>query len=466
MHYVWWKGDADRFIVGRHTRAICDRITKGVHDFMNGISTFLVVSVPIGHGKSDIVSRALPAFFLGVCYSRHPDIILTGYGAELVEGFSNQARDIVAGERYQTLFPDVKLSSQKNTQSLWKVEGSTGSVLAVGLGGAVTGHRANLLDCDDYIQNRKQAESTTQRNHINDSFTNDLMTRRASVCLTVICASRWHAKDLIGFIEVRMTEDPNFPKFEFLSFPATKKPAGDDPGYEYLFPERYSPAWYKSQRATLGKYGASGLLDLKPKVRGGNRFLIDNVKILKPDQWPKDLRYVRSWDPASSQKQRKEDDPDFTAGAKVAVTYENNLPVLWIHDVVAIQQEAPARNRRIYMTALQDGPTVAILVEGVGQGKDTYTTVKDALRGKRSVIRVQVSGDKGVRAAPLEPIFEAGNVRLLEAPWNDVVIEQFAAFPSTGEHDDIVDCVATAYEHLRKKEEGWGMNLGVSYPKG
>jgi hypothetical protein len=44
-------------------------------------------------------------------------------------------------------------------------------------------------------------------------------------------------------------------------------------------------------------------------------------------------------------------------------------------------------------------------------------------------------GDKAAKLAPLEPIFDAGNIHLLKAPWNDVLIRQFNEFPD-GAHDD------------------------------
>ena len=88
MQWVWWMPKTTPFIVGRHTKAICDRLTKAVEDFRQGKSTYLLIDVPFRHGKSDIVSRALPAFFLGRNADMMPSIIMSGYGDDLVSGFS------------------------------------------------------------------------------------------------------------------------------------------------------------------------------------------------------------------------------------------------------------------------------------------------------------------------------------------------------------------------------------------
>ena len=131
MRFCWWMPRP--LIMGLHTRAICDRLTRAVEDWRRGISTFLLVAVPFRHGKSDIVSRALPAFFLGRNADRQPDVIMSGYGASLIRGFSRRAQRIMRSDRYKMLYPGVRPSG---TIASWQVDGPAGTVTAVGLGGA------------------------------------------------------------------------------------------------------------------------------------------------------------------------------------------------------------------------------------------------------------------------------------------------------------------------------------------
>jgi predicted phage terminase large subunit-like protein len=53
------------------------------------------------------------------------------------------------------------------------------------------------------------------------------------------------------------------------------------------------------------------------------------------------------------------------------------------------------------------------------------------------------------RASPLEPIFEAGNVHLLRAPWTADFLAELEAFPS-GNHDDQVDALTGLWIMLQR----------------
>ena len=445
MRHVWWMPGP--LLEGVHTNAIAERLDQAVEDFLDGRSTFLVIKCPFRHGKSDMISRAFPAYFLGRCAHLEPDVIMSGYGASLVESFSRKAKAIIRSAPYRELFPGVELSGTKNTAAKWALEGSAGEVTAAGLGGAITGSGGHLLTLDDYCKKREEAESETYRRRVWESFKDDLMTRRAPVSITIVCATPWHVDDLIGRIDKEQRGNPEFPRFDVVSFPAQgeRYPTG------YLFPERFSPEWYKTQRATLGAYSAAGLLDCNPTARGGNMFPVDRVVIHdNPADFP-DTRYTRFWDLASTAKERVKDDPDRTAGALVGVTSDGLVDDVWLKDLVVMQEEAPRRDARILATTARDGQAVRLCVESVAGYKDTYTTLKNVLRGKRTVHKVNVSSDKVVRAAPLEPVFEAGRFHILRADWNAMFLEEFGNFPS-GKHDDIVDAVAGAYASLKRPQ--------------
>ncbi len=240
-----------------------------------------------------------------------------------------------------------------------------------------------------------------------------------------------------------MVEDPDFPQFEELRFPACV------PGeYEYLFPERFPPEWYKAQRAALQKQAAA-LLDCNPMVEGGNRFDVSRVTVHETlDGWPEG-REIRGWDLASSSKERDKDDPDRTWGIrgqmrKRQLGHGAQSSELWIRSMVACRAEAPERDTLIRATALADGPGVSQHVEAFGAYKDAYTNLKAALRGCAVVRPSRMPGDKSAKLAPLEPVFEAGQVHVYGPgcrPWLDTWLSEFAAFPD-GKHDDACDATA------------------------
>lgn len=464
LQHCWWSAEPLR--IGMHTRAICQRIDRAIADFENGISSRLIIKVPFRHGKSEIVSRALPAYFLGRCAAKRPDVIVASYAATLSESFSRRAKAIIQSPSYTQVFPHVRVSTEKNSQSLWQVdhrnrEGeewfpSTGEAKFVGLSGSLTGAGYMLGVVDDYCSNREEAESSAYRDATWNFFSDSFLTRAAPVSITIITATPWHDDDIIGRIRKRMDSDPHFPRFETLSFPA-RGPAiidGERVPYasEFLFPERFSNSWYLGNYASLGSYSASGLLDTEPRRRHGNLFRLDSLRYHQSLSDFPATRFVRFWDLASTKKELAKDDPDFTVGALVGVTRERDqlgqtVAHVWLKDLIAGQWNAPERDRRIREAAERDGQEVRQLIEQVAGYKDAVESLKLILRGVRRVQGVTPHGDKMVRAAPLEPIMEAGNVHVLRAPWNQIFETQFGEFP-TGGHDDVVDAVSGAFRFL------------------
>jgi predicted phage terminase large subunit-like protein len=457
IQYVWWQPEP--LVIGLHTRMICERIDRAIEDFENGKSTFLKIKVPFRHGKSDIISRALPPFFLGRCADKQPEIISTGYGATLVSKFSSKARSIVESAAYQRLFPGIKPSKTKWTDAEWRVQvgnnedgwrESAGQVSAQGLGGSLTGTGYHLGLLDDYCKSRAEAESLTYREKAWDHFSEGFLTRRAPISITIVTATPWHTDDVMGRITKRMEEDDFFPYFEDMTFPAKGGAVvnGERIPYAkiYLFEERFSVEWYLGHYATLGSYAASGLLNCNPTSEAGNFIDISHIQYHDdPKEFPAVL-YTRFWDVASTLKQVSKADPDYTVGALIGITREGELPHIWIKDIVAGQWNPTLRNEKIKGVAVRDGAGVPIVVESNGVGKETLDTMKEILRGVRSVAGVTMATDKAVRAQPLVPIFEAGNAHVVRAEWNDLFLIQFREFPN-GSHDDCVDAVSGAFNY-------------------
>lgn len=268
LQYCWWMPSP--LHIGRHTRELCARLTRAVEDFRQGKDTYLIVNMPFRHGKSDLVSRALPAYFLGRCRDMQPNVIMSGYGSSLVKGFSANVQSIVESEAYGKVFPDMRIDPDKNATDEWKIKDSVSSVYAQGLGGSITGKGGNLIIVDDYCKNAKEAESQTERDNVWMSFKTDVCTRtNAPAHIIIVCATRWHVNDLVGHIYEEMEKDPDYPRYESLVYPARKD--GPD-GWETLFPEHYKPSWYSMQRSQLGPLQAAALLDCDPKLAGTTVF--------------------------------------------------------------------------------------------------------------------------------------------------------------------------------------------------
>jgi predicted phage terminase large subunit-like protein len=396
--------------------------------------------------NSEIISRKLPAHFLGI----FPDgkVLLTGHTASLSVGYSKESRNLLMTEKYEELFPESRLNPFDSSASHWKLHGRNGEVFACGLGGSMAGQGYTLGIVDDYCRNREAAESAGQREKLWGSFTNDFLTRRAPRSITIVTATPWHIDDIIGRIEKQMKEDPFFPKFEIIRIPAFD----DEYKNGVLFPERFSVDWYNEQKAALGTYGTASLLQCNPTAQGGNILKVDNVKKVPLTQFP-NMKFARIWDLAHTEKQRTSPDPDWTSGTLLLFRRKPGAPrqwELWVKDVKRFRFDAPKRDNQILNITVADGPYTEIAIENSIDSKDAFKLLKEILLGKRVVKSIQLKGDKVVRAEPLEPIFEAGNVYVPEgATWLNSWIEELQSFPA-GSHDDQVDNLSAGFAHFNK----------------
>jgi predicted phage terminase large subunit-like protein len=454
MDYTWRKRDP--FIKGFHTKKICTRIDQAFEDFRNGKSTYLLINVHHRSGKSDIVSRYLGAHFLG----EFPDqeVMQVSYQAALSVGFSSFGRNVFRSDKFKELYPDIQISRETNQKNNWIIcdkngKDTGGKLYASGLTSGLTGNGFALGILDDYCAGRKEAESKVQRDSAWDAFTNDFMTRVAPVGIIIILATQWHWDDITGRILAEMETNPDFPKFERLSFPAKAKDwtgEGSYPG-KYLFLDRFSESWYRSQYATLGKYAAAALLDCDPHMRTGGILSTDGIVYENPSKWPDVVshRWDRVWDLAHTAKQRSSDSPDWTSGTLLHFEYKGSDPVphLYIRNVARIREGAAKRDKFIKTIVRGDGTYVRQNVENTVESKDAYDYLCQAMP-EISWREVPILGDKLVRATPLEPIFESpGHVHVPEnAAWISDWLDELLRFDGAGkDHDDQVDNLSAGY---------------------
>jgi len=464
---TWYK-KTDPFIDSWHIRDICSRMDQAIKRFRNGESSYIILTLPPRHSKSQIVSRAFPAYFKGIF--QESEIIVTSYASNLVTKFSKDTRDkIVQGEVFKAMYPDLRISRNSASVTEWGFEKQydndwkelEGGFQYAGILGGLTGKGYHLGIADDLLKGREEAESETIRVKVWDEFIDSFLTRSAPVSITIIIQTRWHIDDITGRIKNRMNRnhpdyDRNFPRFELINYPAEDNKYKKQPGNKkskYLFINRYNEDWYKARKSTMSEYAYASLMMCDPVLKGGNIFKVDNIQKIPMIGFPINLKWIRAWDLASSEKERINNDPDYTVGVLMAVTTERikNIPLrkIYIRDMIRIRAEATARNKIIIDTAVKDGEDVNVAVEAYGSYKDAYTQIKDLLLGIRIVHKVTTSGDKLVRATPQESIIESKNFYILDANWNKDLIKEYTNFPS-GDHDDIVDSVSTGYHCITK----------------
>jgi hypothetical protein len=134
VHHGRWKR-------ARHLDLICAELEKVI----TGETKRLMIFMPPRHGKSMTVTATFPSYYLG----KYPDrrVIEVSYGDDLAKEFGDANRMKIA-EHGCELF-GVLLSQTAASKVSWNLEGHSGGMISVGVGGGITGKGADLLILDD-----------------------------------------------------------------------------------------------------------------------------------------------------------------------------------------------------------------------------------------------------------------------------------------------------------------------------
>ncbi len=116
----------------------------------------LMIFMPPRSGKSELASRRFPAWCLGKNPRRQ--VICASYSSDLAVDFGRDVRNLVASNEYRVIFPEVELAQDSQAANRWHTNHG-GSYIAAGVGASITGRGADLLNIDDPIKDRKEADS-------------------------------------------------------------------------------------------------------------------------------------------------------------------------------------------------------------------------------------------------------------------------------------------------------------------
>ena len=200
---------------------------------------------------------------------------------------------------------------------------------------------------------------------------------------------------------------------------------------------------YKSNLLALSRVERERLLHGNWKVRAesGMYFKRSDVNIV--DNIPDDLiKIVRRWDFASTEPSESNPDPDWTAGVKMAKQKNGRYIVLHVEHTRSRSHLVRELIKRI---AVNDGRSVRIgISQDPGQAgvEQAQSYVRDLAGFSVDIIRE--TGDKVTRADPFAAQWQAGNVDVLRAQWNDDFFNELESFPSKA-HDDQVDGASGAF---------------------
>lgn len=441
-----------QFVGAKHLRLIAEKL----HEVERYVETGgkkgigrLIITVPPRHGKTTLVSKRWPARLLG----KHMDwrLALVSYGGELAEDASRAVRSLIRDEPlYKQLWPEAALSDESHAVNRWALAGGSAdnpNVVAVGVGGPLTGRGFQVVIVDDPIKNRQEAESQTIRDGLKAWYRGTLRTRLEPGGAIVIIQTRWHEDDLVGWLLDQEKNGEGEP-WELVNLPAlaeTKDAEGHrvaDPlgrrAGTALWPERFNRATLLATKQALGSYDWESQYQGHPKPPGGAKILREWLQVIEPEKVPAKLRWMRYWDLAISIKQGA----SYTASCRTAFDADGNL---YIAGMVRGRWEWPQQKRVLKATMLAEKPLgvlhgVESAMHGVAAVQE-FRTDPD-LRGL-ALTKVDVDADKLTRALPWIALAEARKVFLVSGPWVGDFLDEAAAFTGhKDQYDDQIDTVS------------------------
>ncbi|MEQ8788911.1 MAG: terminase family protein [Pirellulaceae bacterium] len=259
-------------------------IDQALMDMLRGIGPrLLVVEAPPRHGKSELISRHLPAWFLG----RYPErrVMLASYEAHLARSWGRKARQLLQ-DHGPTMF-GVRLSPNRRAASEWELAEHGGGMVTAGAGGALTGRGADLLIIDDPIKNAEQALSQKMRDKIWDWWQSTASTRLEPGGCAVVMMTRWHTDDLVGKLLRQAARDGEATRR--LSLPALaveNDPLGRSPG-EPLWPRRWPREALARRRLSVEARWWQAMYQQRPSRHGWMEWPDDHFgPHLWADSWP------------------------------------------------------------------------------------------------------------------------------------------------------------------------------------
>jgi len=438
--------------VNWHHSLICEKLDK----FVSGEIKRLIISMPPRNGKSELVSRRLPAYLFG----KHPDcqIIACSYSADLAQRMNRDVQRIIDTPEYHTLFPDVGLNASNvrttaqgsylRNSDIFEIVGEKGVYRSAGIGGGITGMGFNYGIIDDYFKNREEAESSTIRDKVYEWYTDVFLTRGERDASILITATRWHEDDLIGRLLSLSESDPNADQWDVITLPALSEETR--PAYDKredqdlaLWPGKYPEEALRKIKATVPTYTWLSLYQQRPSAAGGNLFKKEHFKYctlengilnmgLKKAIY-KECTIYQTCDPAASTKSTA----DYFALGTWALTPDFDLILL---DILRTRLEGPDQVN-LFKQQYQRWKPAFQAVESAGVGKTLYQML---VREGLPIKELKADTDKLTRALPAAARMEAGAIYFLAGgKWLRDLEDELLSFPN-GAHDDMVDVLSYA----------------------
>lgn len=430
---IWTKPD---FRVNWHHRILAKKLDKWVNREIRNIMVFM----PPRLGKTELVSRRLPAYIFGK--DPKAKIIAASYSADLAQANNRDVQFIIDSAEYRELFPETCLSgdnvrtvaagSYLRNSDIFETVPFRGTYRSAGVGGGITGMGGDYIIIDDPIKNADEAESQTFRDRLFDWYRTTLYTRRekgAGICLVM---TRWHDDDLAGRLLQEAESDPESDQWEIIKFPMlseeeriTRDPR-TAPG-QALWPWKYDEAECRRIRKAVGSRAWLALYQQRPSHEKGN--IIQKTWWKWYDKRPEHFQNVMISVDASFKG------TDTSSYVSIQAWCKNG-PDAYFLDQIRDQMGFLDTIKAI-QSMRQKWPAIGVLIEDKANGPAIIETLKQKIPG---IIPSMPYGSKVARLSAASPWVEAGNVYLPKPeifPKIIEFVEEVGLFPNAKNSDQV-----------------------------
>ena len=423
------------FIHGEHHALMATKF----EEIASGETKRLIINMPPRHTKSEFASYLLPAWFLGKFPNKK--IIQCSNTAELAVGFGRKVRNLVDGDKYAKVFPNVSLRSDSKAAGRWSTN-ANGEYFAIGVGGTVTGKGADLLIIDDPHSEQEAALAAGDPSvfdKVYEWYTSGPRQRLQPGGSIVVVMTRWSKRDLTGKICQAMV-DRDGDEWEIISLPAIKR--NEKP----LWPEFWSYEELDKLRIELPLSKWQAQYQQDPTSEEGALVKREWWRVWDKETPPPCDYIIQSWDTAFTKSERA----DYSACTTWGVFYLNedktdaNIILL---DAFKERMEFPTLKQRAY-DMYKDWEPDSFIVEAKASGAPLIFELR------RMGIPVQEftptrGNDKISRVNSVSDLFASGKIWAPRKRWAEEVVEELAAFPNS-DHDDLVDSTTQALLRFRR----------------
>lgn len=402
----------------------------------------LAFFLPPGSAKSTYTSVLYSPWFL----ANNPTaaIIAASHTQELAERWGRRVRNLITT---QAPVLGLELSEDNRAAGRWETAAG-GEYFAAGVGGSVTGRRADLALIDDPIRGREDADSELIRDKQWEWYKFDLMTRMKPHGRVVLIQTRWHEDDLAARIlaDEGVVEEGGRWKVISLAMEAeANDPLGRAEG-EPLWPE-----WFTDKMRSDAKRDPrlwSALYQQRPAPEEGDFFKAEWFKTCDGLPPLETMRVYGGSDYAVSA-----DKGDYTVHAVVGMDPEGKMYLLDLWR----KQAAPDVWVEAFCDLVKQWKPMAWAEEQgqIRSGVGPFLARRQQERQAYVYREVfPTRGDKAVRAQSFRGRMALEGLYVpFGAPWFPDLRSEMLSFPA-GKHDDQVDALGLIGQLLDRMISG------------